>query len=307
MSADKLINQKSAPIDPFDPEEYFHTFYSNVAWRKEDGDPMKFFQDCLHEAFSKGNITGTKLLDVGTGPIPNTVFCAAPWFEDITLSDFSQKNLEFLRKWRDGKINHMGPVFEYILQLDKSGSMEERQDELRKKIGNIVFCDITEPNPVASTAVDGVIFDAITCSNCLEVASFTLDDIAKSVRNLRTLLKPGGHFVLEGCLEMSFYRVGELLYECYPINTNQLEDIFKKEGFEILNLQVLNYTPRPEEGYFSDCNSVFAMVTRKVEHCRFTHIRHSYVDARSGPGIWICLRRACSYHTSNVLVAFLAR
>ncbi|KAL3871342.1 hypothetical protein ACJMK2_039349 [Sinanodonta woodiana] len=264
MSADKFIKQRSAPVDPFDPEKYIDAFYSNVAWHNDAEDSMKFFQDCLLEAFKEGNITGTTLLDVGTGPIPNMAFCAAPWFQEITLSDFSPNNREFLRKWKDGEINHMGPVFEYIMRLDKSGSMEERQDLLRKKVRNIVFCDITQPNPTASTVVDGVTFDAITCSNCLEVASFTLDDYAKSVRNICTLLKPGGYFVLEGCLEISFYRLGDKLYECYPIKKNDLQDIVQKAGLEIISMKVLNYTPRPEEYYYTDCESVFAIVARKL-------------------------------------------
>ncbi|KAK3593396.1 hypothetical protein CHS0354_021971 [Potamilus streckersoni] len=248
----------------FDPEIYFDNYYRNVAWHNQEGDCMKFFQDCLHEAFKSGGITGKKLLDVGTGPIPNNVFCAAPWFEEITLSDFSKKNLDFLQKWRDGAVNHMGPVFEYIMRLDKSGSFKERQDEIRRKIKNIVFCDVTEPNPVASTSVDGVIFDAITSSNCLEAASNTLDGYANCVRNIASLLKPGGYLVLEGSLEMTFYRYGELKFQSNPINKDQLQDIIQNEGFEILSLQVLNYTPRPEETYYTDCKNEFAMVAKKL-------------------------------------------
>ncbi|KAL3871283.1 hypothetical protein ACJMK2_039290 [Sinanodonta woodiana] len=201
MSADKFIKQRSAPVDPFDPEKYIDAFYSNVAWHNDAEDSMKFFQDCLLEAFKEG-----------TGLM----------------------------------------------------SMEERQDLLREKVRNIVFCDITQPNPTASTVVDGVTFDAITCSNCLEVASFTLDDYAQSVRNICTLLKPGGYFVLEGCLEISFYRLGDQLYECYPIKENDLQDIVQKAGLEIISMKVLNYTPRPEEYYYTDCESVFAIVARKV-------------------------------------------
>lgn len=262
MSAD----YSGVAYDAFDPEKYVATYYSTIAGHKEEGDVLKFFLDGLNEAFKSGEITGKKLLDVGTGPIPNMAFCAAPWFEEITLSDFTQKNLQFLQKWRVGEINHMGPVFEYLLQLDKSGSMEERQEELRRKIRNIVFCDVTAPNPVASTAVDGVIFDAITCSNCLEVASITLDNYAKSVRNLSSLLRPGGHLVLEGALEQTFYRVGELRFECTPINENQLRDIFQKEGFEILSLQDLNenYSPHKEESNYSDFKNAFAMVAKKL-------------------------------------------
>ncbi|KAL3871345.1 hypothetical protein ACJMK2_039352 [Sinanodonta woodiana] len=263
MSADN----KRVPYEAFDPEKYVATYYSSIAGHKEEGDVLKFFLDGLYEAFKSGNITGKKLLDVGTGPIPNMAFCAAPWFEEITLSDFSQKNLEFLRKWKDGEINHMGPVFEYLLNLDKSSSIEERQDELRRKIKNIVFCDVTKPNPVASTVVDGDLFDAITCSNCLEVASITLDEYAKSVRNLSSLLKPGGHLVLEGALEQTFYRVGDFSFKCTPINEDQLRDIFQKEGFEILSLQDLNenYTPHKDESNYSDFKNAFAMVAKKVE------------------------------------------
>ncbi|KAK3593398.1 hypothetical protein CHS0354_021973 [Potamilus streckersoni] len=264
MSADNVFrNQKSIPFDVFDPDKYFNNYYSSAEWIQ--GDSVKFFQDCLHETFRSGDITGKRLLDIGTGPIPNMAFCAAPWFEEITLSDFSQRNLEFLHKWRDGKINHMDRIFEYLTQLDNSGPMKERQDELKRKIRNIVFCDVTEPNPTASTVVDGVLFDAITSSNCLEIASNTLDDIAKSVKNVSRLLKPGGHLILEGSLQMTFYRYGEFRFECYPITKNELQDIIQKEGFAILDLKTSNITPRPDESYYCDCVNEFHLVARKVE------------------------------------------
>ncbi|KAL3871346.1 hypothetical protein ACJMK2_039353 [Sinanodonta woodiana] len=226
--------------DAVDPETYVTTFYSTIEGHKEEGDVLKFFLDSLHEAFKSGEITGQKLLDVGTGPIPNMAFCAAPWFKEITHSDFSQKNLD---------------------------SIEERQEELRRKISNIVFCDVTKPNPVASTAVDGDLFDAITCSNCLECATVTLDEYAKSVRNLSSLLKPGGRLVLEGALDQTFYRVGDISFECTPITEDQLRDIFQKEGFEILSVLDLNksYTPHMDESNYSDFKNAFAMVAKKVQ------------------------------------------
>ncbi|KAK3593405.1 hypothetical protein CHS0354_021984 [Potamilus streckersoni] len=251
----------------FDPETYVSTYYSSVAGHEEEGDGLRFFLDGLSDAFKSGAITGIRLLDIGTGPMPHTAFCAAPWFEEITLSDFSQKNLEFLQKWKDGKINHMGPVCEYLVQIDPASSFEKRQDELKRKVKNIVKCDVTQSNPMVSAPVDGVVFDAITSSLCLEAASITLEDYAKSVRNLSGLLKCGGHLVLVGVLEETFYRVGDFRFKCTYITKDQLQDIYQKEGFEIISLKDLNetYSAHMEEYDYSDFKNAFVMVARKVE------------------------------------------
>ncbi|KAK3593394.1 hypothetical protein CHS0354_021968 [Potamilus streckersoni] len=267
MSADtELTSHKEVA---FDPDTYVSMYYSTVAGEVEEGEMLKFFLDGLNDAFKSGAITGAKLLDIGTGPTPHTTFCAAPWFDEITLSDFSQKNLEFLQKWKNGEVSHMGPIFEYLAQLDNTRScVEERLDELRKKTKNVVHCDVTQSNPVSSTPVDGVVFDAITSSLCLEVASTTLEDYVKSVRNLSALLKPGGHLVLSGVLECTFYRVGNVKFKNIHITKDQLQDIYKKEGFEILSLKDLNenYAPHMDETYYSDFKNAFFMVAKKAEH-----------------------------------------
>ncbi|KAL3871347.1 hypothetical protein ACJMK2_039354 [Sinanodonta woodiana] len=252
----------------FDPEIFISTYYSSVAGNEEDGDLIKFFLDGLCDAFKSGAITGARILDIGTGPMPHTAFCAAPWFEEITLSDFSQKNLDFLNKWKDGEINHMGPIFKYLVQVDKSSSsVEKRQDELKRKIQNIVKCDVTQPNPVLCTPVDGVVYDAITSSLCLESASVTLDDYAKSVQNISSLLKPGGHLVLVGVLDETFYTVGEFRFKSTCISKDQLQDIWQKEWFKILSLKDFNDTCSSLKtgSDLSDFQNAFVMVAKKYK------------------------------------------
>ncbi|KAL3871351.1 hypothetical protein ACJMK2_039358 [Sinanodonta woodiana] len=265
MSAKKILTTHKDT--DFDPETFVSTYYSSVDGSEDYGDLMTFFLNGLSEAFRSGAISGVHLLDIGTGPMPHTAFCAAPWFEEITLSDVSQKNIEFLQKWKDGKINHMGPVLEYLVKLDKSSSsVEKRQDELRQKTKHIVKCDVTKENPVVSTPVDGIVFDAITSSLCLEIACLTLDDYAKSVGYMRNLLKPDGHLVLVGVLEDTFYTVGEYRFINLPIKKDELREIWQKEGFEILSLKDFNETcSSPKYGNDnSDFKNAFVMVAKKM-------------------------------------------
>ncbi|KAK3593402.1 hypothetical protein CHS0354_021981 [Potamilus streckersoni] len=262
--SDEIILTTHRDVE-FDPETYVTTYYSRVAG--EEGDMLTFFLDGLKNAFKSGAITGMKLLDIGTGPILHTAFCAAPWFEEITLSDFAHINLEFLQKWKEGEISHMDPVFEYLVEKNEKGmDVDKRQDELRRKIKHIVHCDVTLPNPIAATPVDGVVFDAITSSLCLEAASVTLDDYAKTVQNLSSLLKPGGHLVIIGVLEETFYRIGDVRFKCTYISKNQVQDIYKKEGFEIISLKDLKETCSSHKylSEYSDYKNAFVMIAKKT-------------------------------------------
>ncbi|KAL3871349.1 hypothetical protein ACJMK2_039356 [Sinanodonta woodiana] len=250
----------------FDPETYVTMYYSRVTC--EEGDMLTFFLDCLKNAFKSGEISGMKLLDIGTGPVLHTAFCAAPWFEEITLSDFDQNNLDFLQKWKDGKISHMGPVFAYLSETNEKGmEVDKRQDELRRKIQHIVHSDVTLPNPLVSTPVDGVVFDAITSSLCLEAASITIEDYVKTVRNLSSLLKPGGHLVITGVLEETFYRIGDVRFKCTYISKDQVQDIYQKEGFEIVRLKDLKETCSSPKylGEYSDYQNAYVMIAKKVQ------------------------------------------
>ncbi|KAK3593404.1 hypothetical protein CHS0354_021983 [Potamilus streckersoni] len=266
MSAERVLTTHR-DVD-FNPETYVSTYYSSSAWHEKDGDLITFVLNSLHEAFKSGAISGVHVLDIGTGPMPHTAFCAAPWFEEITLSDFSQKNLEFLQKWKNREIDHMGPVLEYLVKLEtSSSSVEKRQEELRRKIKHIVRCDVAQSNPIVSTPVDGIIFDAITSSFCLDVASVTLEDYVKSIRNISNLLKPGGLIILVGVLEETFYKVGELTFKSLYIRKDDLKVIWQKEGFEIITLKDFNETfpSQKSESDNADFKSAYVMVARKEE------------------------------------------
>ncbi|KAL3871348.1 hypothetical protein ACJMK2_039355 [Sinanodonta woodiana] len=253
----------------FDPEIFISTYYSSVAGHEEDREYVKFFLDGLSDAFKSSSSYFFLLFTRNhNNAKPSQMSGGA---HKITLTDRQTKHLNDAMKNKKGvQIIFLKAA---IADMIKSGgifplsSVEKRQDELKRKIQNIVKCDVTQPNPVFSTPVDGVVFDAITSSLCLETASVTLDEYAKSVQNISSLLKPGGHLVLVGVLDETFYTVGEFRFKSTCIGKDQLQDIWQKEGFKILSLKDFNDTcfSLKRGSDLSDFQNAFVMVAKKIE------------------------------------------
>ena len=66
-----------------------------------------------------GNIKGSCLVDIGSGPCIHTVIPAAPWFDEIVMTDFSPSNREMQEKWlkKDPVAHDWTPYFKYYSKL----------------------------------------------------------------------------------------------------------------------------------------------------------------------------------------------
>lgn len=66
--------------------------------------------------FNKGEISGERLLDIGTGPTVYNLAGAASHFSDIFLSDFSEANRNALWRWlvKDPQAIDFSHIFEYV-------------------------------------------------------------------------------------------------------------------------------------------------------------------------------------------------
>ena len=71
-----------------------------------------------HNDTIPGEITGSRLLDIGTGPVWYKVYAASWWFGEITLSDISEDNLACLRDWKNGILREQDNMIKYILDVD---------------------------------------------------------------------------------------------------------------------------------------------------------------------------------------------
>ena len=63
---------------------------------------------------------GKRIIDIGSGPTIHTVIPAAKWFDEVYISDFSQKNIDAVQKWlaRDPGAHDWEDYFRFVAEKD---------------------------------------------------------------------------------------------------------------------------------------------------------------------------------------------
>ena len=110
----------------------------------------KFYKVTLFDV--PGN--SLKVLDYGCGPSLPFSISAATKASEIVLAEYSEPNRQFLKRWleKDPLAYNWMPYFEHVVQTLEGGSKEEavrREDNLRKKVKNVIDCDISKDQFIA--------------------------------------------------------------------------------------------------------------------------------------------------------------
>ncbi|XP_046583853.1 nicotinamide N-methyltransferase-like isoform X2 [Haliotis rubra] len=237
----------------FQPEEYLQMYYSTLKGAPAEGDMLEASMLFWHEAFNQGHMTGRRLLDIGTGPTIHSVISASNYCDTVYLSDFAPQNRETLRKWLDGSLQHSFKSFFQELPND-------REAMLKDKVVGIFPLDLLQAEPLMPSLFPP--FDIINSSLCLEAAAQDLASYENMVRRMGRLLKDGGHVVLFGVLGESFYRVGSHSFSCLKISAEQVQDIWKRSGFTIVEWKQ-KATDAQCDGSVSNFEGFFLMVAQK--------------------------------------------
>ncbi|XP_033728092.1 phenylethanolamine N-methyltransferase-like isoform X3 [Pecten maximus] len=161
--------------------------------------------------------------------------------------------------WKSDKTS-VENVTEYILMKENSSeTVTDRHNTMKEKVRDVLSIDVNLSEPLG-TGCDVTHFDIITSSLCLEAAAQTLDQYRSNAANVSSLLKSGGHLILNGVLGQSWYRVGEAKFACVSLTREDIESIFVSCGFDIVSMETVM---SQEGGYYSDFQGYFIMHANK--------------------------------------------
>ncbi|XP_013421987.1 indolethylamine N-methyltransferase [Lingula anatina] len=199
---------------------------------EEPTSPM-FIPKTLHKIFSSGTITGRRILEIGSGPVIANLIPSAKWFDRITLSEYAKCNRDELVKWwaADDTAHDWSPHFKYHAKLDGDESKwMENQLTFREKMTPVKHCDVTKEDILSPNPVEP--FDAVLSSLCLEAACHDVASYQRALVNIARLLRHGGHIVLVGVLDETYYTVGKEKFFCLPLDKAKITNALKSAGFD---------------------------------------------------------------------------
>ncbi|XP_060643249.2 nicotinamide N-methyltransferase-like [Anolis sagrei] len=225
----------------FCPKNYLNMYLSFESGDSlNSGTAFATILDKLHKAFAKDGIRGDTLIDIGSGPSIHQLLSACESFKEIIVSDFLEQNREEMKKWlkKDPETFNWAPVLKYVCQLE--GDREkwmEKEEKLRKAIKQVLKCDVTMANPFDPVQVDPA--DCVLSTYCAEGACGDLPSYQSAMKNVGSLVKPGGHLILVVALEETFYMVGPHKFSCLYLTPEMVEDVLKGAGFDVVSSEVL--------------------------------------------------------------------
>ncbi|XP_053309029.1 nicotinamide N-methyltransferase-like [Spea bombifrons] len=224
--------------ESFDPKAYLEDYFRFGEGSLGDGF-LKFALKQYSDVFSSGNVKGGTLIDVGSGPTIHQMLSACEHFEEIIATDYTDKNLEELEKWLKNKPGAFdwSPVLKYVCELE--GDREkwmEKQERLRRAVKQVLKCDVMKSNPLEPVTLPQA--DCLLSSECLEGACKDQAAYRSALKNISTLLRPGGHLVLCGVLNTNYYMVGKVKFFSLCLDEAFLRDALQAEGYVIEHMTI---------------------------------------------------------------------
>ncbi|XP_063798015.1 nicotinamide N-methyltransferase-like [Pseudophryne corroboree] len=218
----------------FDSRTFLEMYFSDRPDMMYEDMAMKYPMEMLHNVFCTGHIKGGILIDFTAGPLIHHLYSACEFFSDIYVLRLNEQCVMELNRWLNTRTGAFpwDHTTAYVANMEgKSDQCEEKDMRLKTAIKEILKCNIENENiadPVVLPQADCVISVWL-----LELICKDKNDYISHLRKMTKLLKPGGHLLLIGAFNATYYMVGQERYHIYKNDENSAKQILREEGFII--------------------------------------------------------------------------
>nr|AAA91779.1 phenylethanolamine N-methyltransferase [Rattus norvegicus] len=252
----------------FEPRAYLRNNYAPPRGDLSNPDgvgPWKL--RCMAQVFATGEVSGQVLIDIGSGPTIYQLLSACAHFEDITMTDFLEVNRQELGLWlreEPGAFDWSVYSQHVCLIEDKGESWQEKERQLRARVKRVLPIDVHKPQPLGASGLAPLPADALVSAFCLEAVSPDLPSFRQALYHITTLLRPGGHLLLIGALEESWYLAGEARLSVVPVSEEEVREALVCSGYEVRDLRTYIMPAHLRTGV-DDVKGIFFAWAQKIE------------------------------------------
>ncbi|XP_077020642.1 phenylethanolamine N-methyltransferase isoform X2 [Tamandua tetradactyla] len=214
-----------------------------------------------------GEVSGRTLIDIGSGPTIYQLLSACAHFEDITMTDFLEVNRQELGLWlqeKPGAFNWSMYSQHVCLIEGKGQTWQEKECQLRARVKRVLPIDVHQPQPLGTGGLALLPADALVSAFCLEAVSPDLTSFQRALDHITTLLRPGGHLLLIGALEESWYLAGEARLAVVPVREVEVREALMYSGYGVRDLRTYVMPTHLQTGVDDVKGIFFAWAQKKV-------------------------------------------
>ncbi|CAN7984311.1 unnamed protein product [Ixodes pacificus] len=228
----------------------------------KNGSGNTFHQEELHRIFQSDLARGKTLLEVGVGPIAWYSFMSSYRFNDIVLSDLVEDNRKELEKW----LHKSEDAIDWTDRAEQVAALEgysdvkkgasEIMERTRSSIRKVCPCNVLEPGVLPEEHRET--FDVVLSCNCLESATADHESFRSVVKNVGSLVKPGGLFLLGGLGGLKSYFMGNANFNMANVTEDVIKEAVTDAGFQLQVYRAKNTEIAGNAGAFA-----FILAARK--------------------------------------------
>ncbi|XP_075462661.1 nicotinamide N-methyltransferase-like [Ascaphus truei] len=223
----------------FNPKAFAETYFCDENFPLID-ECMGFPLKKLHDTFSSGRVRGDTMIDISAGPNIYQLLSASDIFKEIIVLETTEPNIQEFEKWlkKDPGAADWSYAAKALCELE--GNREDwqvKEDKVRRAVKQVVKWDVAKDNPLDPVVLPQV--DCVLSLWCLNHISRDKEAYRSNLRKITSLLKIGGHLLLFGGLNMTYYMIGEHRFFILPYDKKFLREALSDAGYVIENMDVL--------------------------------------------------------------------
>ncbi|XP_071969401.1 nicotinamide N-methyltransferase-like [Engystomops pustulosus] len=206
-------------------------------------DSLIFPIENLKKTFQLGHIKGDILIDLSISSIVHHLYAACEFFKHIIVLKVQDRCILELKRWVDTRTGafHWGHAAQLHAEIEgKCKQLEDKEGKVRSALQHVVKCDLEKENMIEP--IDLPPADCIISAWLLDAISKDQDDYIRYLRKFSKLLKIGGHLIIIGCSEATYYIVGKDKLHVFTYDEEFVRKALVGEGFIIDRCEVKERT-----------------------------------------------------------------
>ncbi|MBF2022436.1 MAG: hypothetical protein IGR93_20665 [Hydrococcus sp. C42_A2020_068] len=247
MVAPRFEIQYAAYRD-WQPQDYLAQYYVDV--KTEELLTLEFLVQSLQNM-----PTTSVMLDFGCGPIISHILPMVPKVQEIHMAEYLPANRAEVQKWLASTDDaHNWRAFALAtLRLEGNPNPTEteakaREQQARDRIKSLLPCDVNKPDPLGAQRRG--FYPLVTTSYCAEGVTTSKEKWRAYIRNIASLVKPGGVLLLSAVGgAANFYRVGDRYFPCTRLDRQDVLASLGENGFTDIDIRIRQVSDRSQEDY----------------------------------------------------------